>query len=524
MSQVASKRSVYFTVSQMLACFRDDEALRQSPLVSLHFRSVDDVASTAKRVRKLVISSIDRIVDVAAPTVRAIAQRQRHILLRHDLGGETRLSVCAELGITERQFYRDRRTASELLASHLRASLPKETEPAPAVTATYDPAELALQASLRMSAAGATRTALERVEAVALTAGDAGWRIVAMALQSQGSIDRGELSEGVHFLNSAEALLAAHEAEVGQERATALRAFFAMERGMVLWFGGAQREAISAVRNGVDRFYLSPSLSAPMNQLLMRGVVHCSAILTDAGELDARFAVLGDVRRCMDRLSSVPEHLELELRLELAKGQVFNGIDHEAVGRDFVEVMHRAQRLGLPVIAAEAARERGSIAARIGDLEQARVFQSAALSFAEAHDSALARAFTYGYASMMETRLGSAQRALALARSASDARPRGSIGSQYFAYVLARAQLACGFNEEALDSAEHAARSNALGEFGRGAALLLMAESAVALGRTAAASAYVDDAIARLGIYGQSYLMSQAHSVRKQLALHSALN
>jgi hypothetical protein len=57
----------------------------------------------------------------------------------------------------------------------------------------------------------------------------------------------------------------------------------------------------------------------------------------------------------------------------------------------------------------------------------------------------------------------------------------------------------------------------AVGEFGRAASLLLMAESAAALGRGAAANAHIDEAVNRLAIYGQTYLMSRAHSMRKKL-------
>ncbi len=524
MSQVASRRSVYSSVTQMLAFFRDDEALRQSPLVSLHFRDGADIVSTAKQVRLLILSAIDRMVEVAAPSVRAIAQRRRQILLRHDLGGESRCNICDDLGITERQFFRDRKAASELLALELRAALPKEVEPPFETAIVNDPAELALQAALRMAVAGTTSSALERSEAVARVAGDIGWRVVAKCLFSQLSVERGDLSAATELLDSAQALYSDNEAEIGQARAIGLQAIFKVGHGLVSWFSGAQKEATSLVRSGFDRFYVSPFLAGPVSEILMRGVVQCAGILSDAGELEVRAAALVDVRRVMERLPLAPQYLDLELRLELAKGQILLGSDDAAVAIEFVETMQRAQQLGLPAIAAEAARELGSIASRLGDVAQARYFQSAALGFADLHDSRLARAVTYAYASLMETRLGNPQRALELAYNASDSRPTGSMNSAYFDYVLARAQFARGLAEEALHSAEIAAGSSAIGEFGRAAALLLMAESAAALGRGAAASAHVDEAVARLGIYGQTYLMSQAHSTRKRLNLRSSIN
>lgn len=514
-------RSDYATVTRLLASFRNDDALRENALVSRHFRPGSIVPDTAERVRSVILASIDRIVGSAPPNGRAIAERQRQILLRHDIAGETRDAVRADLGVTERQFYRDRRTASRLLVGHLRSALPEVRESINLVSVVDDPAEVALRGALRLNAAGSTVGAQQRAEMVGRLSGDPRWHIAARCLLSQIHLERDEFDEAARVVDGAEAALHANHGELRKEDEASFRALFEMARSQIARVQGAHDASLGAVREGIDHFFFghrAASASDPMTQILLRSVMASANILSDSGELGASIAAFGDVQRSMERLSYVPDYLNLEMRYELQRNQLLLDADHTEVEREMVGTLAQAQRLGFPVLAGSIAHDIGWMAARRGQIDRARTFQSAVLGFAETHDSVRARSYAYAAASLIEQRIGSPQRALALAHSGFGRLPRGSAHHAYTAFALARAQLACGLAEDALASA-----GGIVGvvptEFGRGATLLLMAESAAALGRHADARDHLEHAVDRLGTYGQTYLMSQARAMRKRLRL-----
>ena len=177
----------------------------------------------------------------------------------------------------------------------------------------------------------------------------------------------------------------------------------------------------------------------------------------------------------------------------------------------------RAQHLGLPSIACEAAHYSGWIAARSGDKERARIFQSNALAFAEAQDSRWLRYIAYAQAALVEQLIGTPERALQLAQMSASF-TKGKL-TGFLAYILARAQMKCGLAEEALDTGEASASSVSTGEIARGATLIVMAEAAAMLGQSSTATSHLDEAVARLRIYGNTYLLSDAQKVRNRLGL-----
>src|ERR1022692_2734190 len=84
------------------------ERLQVNPLVSWQFLGVSEQASGAARVKKAI--------DLA---IEGLSPRQREIVRRCDLRGHTHRSVINDLGITERHFYRERRSALESISANL---------------------------------------------------------------------------------------------------------------------------------------------------------------------------------------------------------------------------------------------------------------------------------------------------------------------------------------------------------------------------------------------------------------------
>jgi DNA-directed RNA polymerase specialized sigma24 family protein len=73
-------------------------------------------------------AALRRSIEVA---LLRVPPRQREVLRRYDLSGEPAIEVQRGLGISTRQFFRDRRAALTELAAHL----PNLTAPRPAVPA-----------------------------------------------------------------------------------------------------------------------------------------------------------------------------------------------------------------------------------------------------------------------------------------------------------------------------------------------------------------------------------------------------
>jgi hypothetical protein len=79
-----------------------------------------------------------------------VPPRQREVLRRYDLSGEPAIELQRGLGISTRQFFRDRRAALTELAAHL----PNLTAPRPAVPAAPTlPRTLNAQAEILQSSA-----------------------------------------------------------------------------------------------------------------------------------------------------------------------------------------------------------------------------------------------------------------------------------------------------------------------------------------------------------------------------------
>lgn len=517
MARSGYTRSVYSAVTHLLSSFRNDEALRRNPLVSRHF-DVGDVAEAAERVRALIRDGIESIVQTAPPQLAAIAKRKRQILLRYDLDGATRNEVCDELGVTERQLYRDRRAASEMLAAYLRAALPEAPESYAVTAQILDPAELALHAAIRMSAAGALTASRERALAVSSFAGDMRWRIVATALDAHLRIARGEFCESAQLVAVAEQLVEQKSRSIGAARAQALRALFNTMRARIAWGQGDEKEASRFGRMGIDRFVLGEPQALtgpdPVSHMLLRNMICTASLLTDIGETGAADSLLGDLQRSIDRIPN-GDYLELERRSVLSRFQTINAADSTAIARDIVETMTRAQKLGMPIVASEAAMFASWFAARSGD-SRAKEFQEAALAFSGSHDSTTSRSSIQAWAAIIELRIGTPQRALDLAQAAMGGYPRDSTGHAYCTSTLARAQLSCGLIGEAFESAQSVAGSNATRE--RAGALLVMARASAALGEPKRALGYVDDAIDLLGRFGNTYVLRDARALRNKVA------
>ncbi|HKU81675.1 MAG TPA: hypothetical protein VJP76_05850, partial [Candidatus Tumulicola sp.] len=111
-------------LARLLRELHDASALANNPLLADAFASgaaAPDIERTAIRARAAIVSAV---ASLAGGDGNAHFARQRTIVTRCDLGGEKHAAVAREMGISLREFYRERRRGFERLLAAIRANLP----------------------------------------------------------------------------------------------------------------------------------------------------------------------------------------------------------------------------------------------------------------------------------------------------------------------------------------------------------------------------------------------------------------
>lgn len=155
-------------VRRLLRNLNDPQELSENALTADIFRArVDEGAGLRQSmlaVRVVVAQSIQRIAAHAGnATSRERNRRAALILQRCDLDGANHDDVAAELGVSRRQFYRDRDAALRLLKAELEGRLPA---PAAYATSVNDFATLAFESAEALTALGKfddAKASLERI-------------------------------------------------------------------------------------------------------------------------------------------------------------------------------------------------------------------------------------------------------------------------------------------------------------------------------------------------------------------------
>jgi len=145
----------------------DVVSLRKNPLAEELFgvskHGVFDAGAMRIRIRSTVVGALESLTPLAEDRSRSAqyARRLRTILERCDLHGEPHRTVAAELGICQRQIYRDRQEAFTRLAEVFRnIILAQKRQMTAAVPASIDDVEQQLKLVARLDSIGQFPTAL----------------------------------------------------------------------------------------------------------------------------------------------------------------------------------------------------------------------------------------------------------------------------------------------------------------------------------------------------------------------------
>ena len=497
---------------RLLRRLGDVEELRTNPLAAPYFERAEHVAGSrvvfeqtiAARIRAAVISAIQALEGLSGDR-RSHGARQRAIVYRCDVRGEKHETVARDLGISRREFYRERRRAFERLGLALEREFSTTVE-----VSRIRPTEfhLRLQYASSLHLVGRFDAALDELAVLSAESDDVPDRLRALCYGVEIACDAGEASRAGQLLESARELLRAVPCE---PQYALCRASVALAGGILAWgtsnidvASAAYDSAAAELRGTKDQYAL---------ELLAATLLRKADVYAESGHPSESLSVLGEARIVCDRM---PHDVPL-LRGDLAAGlgnahAVTSGglslaIDELQTAFAIYQRHHAIRR------AAKTSVELSILFMQRENYDESLRYGRTALRVARAVCGADEFAYMCLNLSYAEARSGHPDRALSLTREARKLVSEGGFVAALCALAVAEARLAAGQYGAAIRGAASARK--AMADLGAeryiGAAFRIEAESHEKLGDLLCANEAIRAAIELLRQYGHPFSLVQAY-------------
>ena len=466
------------------------------------------------RIRAAVLSAIATL-DTELDARNVHFARQRAIVTRCDLRGEKHAAVAADLGISLREFYRERRRGFERLLANLEANLRESQRPIRTLPSRF---ELELDRVANFRLVGAFGAAFELLERIASEAPDPLDGVRAWCYGVEIATDIGDNERARRLF--ARALQ--HARETGDEMAPIGEVNLQMASAYVAWNAGNDLAGASVhlerAAKAAER--LPPTAERDHVRAAAGALFHRAELSCLHGDPAGALQTLGRARRLIDRLRYKPDDLLGRLFLEL-------GVVHTLV----IGGMPRAIEYALEALDVfDCARHAEGVAVASGllcaALTQCGEFENAlALG-----TMALETARTTGNSKVIADKALLLAQAHALAgdpnvglRLAREAATHG--GTALFAVrtplAIAEALLALGDCEQALSYANEASRYASARAMERyvGTAARIAADAYGALGLPSQAREQADLALSVLSAHGHPHSLARAYTTAQRVGM-----
>lgn len=206
-------RSDYCATRHLLRHIREPQQLRRNPLARAAF--VGRSADAALRAISGRVSRALAAMDAEQPERAGLSSRRTAILLRVDVGRHDPAVVAADLGLSVRQFHRERRLAHDRFLAAFRASAPAVQ----AMTVDGDIAVRLVGCAVSLADSGETASARAILHDVVGSGGDAAVRCEALTRLAEIDAWAHRLDDARTHLQAADAVLAAAPTLCPDERA-----------------------------------------------------------------------------------------------------------------------------------------------------------------------------------------------------------------------------------------------------------------------------------------------------------------
>ncbi|MFY9720096.1 MAG: hypothetical protein WAK16_10675, partial [Candidatus Cybelea sp.] len=469
---------------------------------------------TLLRARAAVLSAIATL-DSGPGGRNVHFSRQRAIVTRCDLHGEKHATVARDLGISLREFYRERRRAFERLLASIAANLAVPERPARSMPTRF---ELDLDHVANLRLVGDFGAAFGKLEEIAYETVSAEHGVRALCYGVEIAADIGDDDRARRFFDRA----VERASEVGSESNSAsLDLDLQMASAFVCWQG----TDLARSSDGLDRAARATDrLPAAADRHEVRSAVgvlfRCAELACLHGDATSALATLGRARGLLDRLRHKPPSLLGQLFLELSVVQAL-----VAGG------MSRAIEYALEALAIfESGQDPEGIADATGmlcshltacrDFARAQHFGRTALRLARTTNNAAQVADKALILSLAESLGGDPQRGLALAHEVC-ADARGGLFEVRGPLAAAEAYLRLDEPSEALAASERVAayaRARGMERYSANASRVA-ADAHRALGNLAAARDEAASALAALAAHGHPQSLSRAYETANRLGI-----
>jgi tetratricopeptide (TPR) repeat protein len=501
-------------MSHLLRNLDVPKRLRQNDLVAQCFTGIGEADDAeldgrmiALRIKAIVVASIVSLETDAASSLHG--SRQRAIMERCDVRREKHSAVAVDLGISLREFYRERRRAMERLAVLVRAELAR---PSKAVLRTPAAFELDLDRVVNLTRVGDMPAAFLLLESVLRATTSARDCVRACCLGVELAADCGDAAQSREFL--AEACRAG--ASLGEtDDALIVSTELELGRAMQSWAAGnltATRSACDDAARGAARIgaYGEPEASRVAVTAFLRSATFALAVEENP---DLALKRLGEAGRILDRMAHKPPDLSGELLISLGLSQWY--VDGQMVRsleylREAVAITANAQVTGmLPVALCYLCES----LVMVGSLPEGRIAGSSAMHAAKAIGSVQVWVYACLNMAALELACGNAKSALELTSRASGI-DVGGVSEASTEMAAAEVHLALRRFDLALDLARRLQTREQPGRPQRiaGEALRIAAEAHEGLGNRSAARECIDAAVAILAKCGNQRSKQRAYA------------
>ncbi|HEY1882227.1 MAG TPA: hypothetical protein VGG51_04210 [Candidatus Cybelea sp.] len=476
-----------------------------------------DEKLTLLRIRAAVLSAVATL-DTELDTRNVHFARQRTIVTRCDLRGEKHAAVAADLGVSLREFYRERRRAFERLLANLESNLRESARPVRSLPTRFE-LELDRVANLRL--VGAFGAAFALLERIAIEAADPNDGVRAWCYGVEIASDIGDNERAQRLF--ARALQ--HVREMAGELEPIGEVTLQMASAYVAWNAGSDLAGatvhLERAAGAAER--LPPTVQRGHVRVATGALFHRAELSCLHGDPAAALHTLGRARRLLDRLPHKPNDLlgrlflELSVVHELIVGGMPRSIEYALEALDVFECARHAEGVAV------ASGLLCSALTQCEEFEQALALGTLALETARTAgnpkliaDSALLLAQAHALG-------GDPKVGLALAREAAT-HGRTALFAARAPLAMAEAHLALGDSERALTHANETARfASARGmERYAGMAARISADAYAALNLPLQAREQADLALCLLSAHGHPYSLARAYATAQREGIGGA--
>lgn len=447
--------------------------------------------------------------DLIEALAAGLPERERAIVLRCDLEREPHKTVAQSLGLSMRQFYRDRSTMIDRLA----IALLERTNHHHVYAAVIDVAALEAARARLLQYSGHRETAVALLRAIAGSSAPLEDTVAARCAVAGIFTEQNAIVQAEAELHEAARSLAeaAQAAPVVLERVE-------HERRNLLWCSGREREACLLDDAALPRI---AALAGSEDAAARHFAAAALTMLARRAFMCGRFAAARDLLDRTHHILTLHDHAPVDTRVHwLLLDGVLRATTRAGDSQDKLgEAGDLAVKHGLSELAVLAAIGLSIEEQMQGALAAAFAHVHRVVPLAQAVASAMNRSHLFLRIGEMQAQLGRPHAALAALAEARAAVPIRNYAWTYNNLIAARTHLVLHEYETARNCASSAAEAAAKqrNERTEGTALIALAESYVGMNATSAAVGAIESSIARLERSGYPLVLMHAYRIAAKL-------